>query len=58
MVNDSLSHEVVTTLMTFIDRLKQKHHILVELASGVPLTYLVDSFYDDLIDYLAGISAD
>lgn len=58
MVNDGLSHEVVTALMTFIYGLQQKHHILVELASGVPLTHLVDSFYDDLVDYFASISAD
>ena len=58
MVNDGLSHEVVTTLMTFVDGLEQEHHVLVELASGVPLSDLVDSFNDDLIDDLAGISAD
>ena len=58
MVNDSFSHEVVTTLMTFIYGLQQKHHIFVELASGVPLAHLVNSFYDDLVDYFAGISAD
>jgi len=44
--------------MTFVNGLEQKHHIFVELASGVPLTYLVDSFHNDLIDDLAGISAD
>ena len=58
MVNDRFSHEVVTTLMTFVNGLKQEHHVLVELASGIPLTYLVDSFNDDLIDDLAGITAD
>ena len=58
MVNDSFSHEVVTTLMTFINGLEQKHHIFVELTSGVPLAHLVDSFHNDLIDYLTGISAD
>jgi hypothetical protein len=58
MVNDSFSHEVVTTLMTLIYGLQQKHHIFVELASGVPLTHLVDSFHDDLVHYFAGISAD
>ena len=58
MINDGLSHEVMATLMTFINGLEQKHHIFVELASGVPLAHLVDSFHDDLIDYLAGISAD
>ena len=52
MVNDGLSHEVVTTLMTFVDGLEQEHHVLVELASGVPLSDLVDSFNDDLIDDL------
>ena len=44
--------------MTFIYGLQQKHHIFVELASGVPLAHLVNSFYDDLVDYFAGISAD
>lgn len=58
MVNDSLSHEVVTTLMTFIYSLEQEHHVFVELASGIPLTHLVDSFYDNLVHYFACISAD
>lgn len=58
MVNDSFSHEVMATLMTFIYGLKQKHHVFVKLASGVPLAYLVDSFDDDLVDYFAGVSAD
>jgi hypothetical protein len=58
MINDGLSHEVMATLMTFINGLKQEHHVLVELASSVPLTDLVDSFNDDLIYDLASISAD
>ena len=58
MVNDSLSHEVVTSLMTFIYGLEQEHHVFVELASGMPLTHLIDSFHDNLVHYFAGVSTD
>jgi hypothetical protein len=58
MINDSSSHEVMASLMTFINGGKQIHHIFKELSSLVPLPDVVDSFHDNLINDLTGISID
>ena len=58
VIDHSFPHEVVPTLVTFIDGLEQEHHVLVELPSGVPLAHLVNAFDNDLVHYLAGVPAD
>lgn len=56
MVDHGCTHEVVSTLVTLVNSLKQEHHVLEELASVVPLTYCIDSFDDDLVDDLSRVS--
>jgi len=53
MVDYCVSHEVVATLMALVNGSEQKHHIFIELTSVVPLTYLIDTFHDDLVNNFA-----
>ena len=58
MINNRSSHEVMASLMTFINSGKQIHHIFKELSSLVPLPHIIDSFNNDLINDFTCISID
>ena len=58
MVDDSRSHVVMSSLMALINSGEQVHHVFEELASLVPLSYAIYTFYDDLVDDFTGISID
>jgi hypothetical protein len=58
MIDDSGSHVIVTSLMTLINSAQQVHHVFKELASLIPLTNLVDSFDNNLVDDFTSIPID
>lgn len=55
MLKDCLSEEVMSTLMTFINGCQEEHHVLEQLTFARPLSNIVDTFDDDIIDNFTGI---
>ena len=55
MLKDCLSHEVMTTLMALVYCCEQEHHVFKKLILAGPLTNVVNTFDDNLIDNLARI---
>lgn len=56
MIDDCSSHEIMSTLMSLIDSGEKEHHVFIELTSGVLFTYLVDTFGNNLVNDLTGVS--
>ena len=44
--------------MTFINSGKQEHHIFEEVSFAWPLTNIIDTLHNNVIDNLTGISID
>ena len=45
----------MSTLMTFINGCQEEHHVLEQLTFARPLTNIVDTFDNDIIDNFTGI---
>lgn len=58
MLKNSLSEEVVSSLMALINCGKQEHHIFKEVTFAWPLTNIIDTLHNNIIDNLTGISID
>jgi len=55
VVNNGCSHEVGSSLMALIYCLKQKHHILVKLASVLHFSNLMHSLNYNLVDDFSSV---
>lgn len=58
MIDNGCPHEVVPSLMGAVNSGEQEHHIFVELSSVIPVSNLVNSLHNDLINDFSGVSVD
>ena len=58
VLENGLSQEIVTALMTLIYGCEQEHHVLEEMSLAGPLANVIDALDDDVIDNLTSVPND